>query len=301
MNGRRFLPSSQFSLLAVSLVLSGGLVAGANVLTRQAPSGQIASVAGQGPAQPVDQHWEAALYAIQAEEGSSSLPTPPSQEEVQGLLQGAQSSNMTDSVARTLFVNITNDAAQGLGGDQPTQNQLLAQAMSQISLQATTTAYTQSQLNVVADSPAALHAYGNALAQALLDNPGDEVDETLTIIDNATSQNDATQLEKLKGVVKEYNLFIQQIAAIPVPQQLSPLHLKLLNDFVQIAALYPDLEALLSDPVRGLSALEQDQTIGTQVGSIFTNIGVELTKDGILFNSDEPGSFWNSLASPSTS
>src|SRR6266404_7821327 len=94
----RYAPSGQFSLIALSIFLSAGLVYGAERVTH--PPIQTAATIDttETPAQPADsENWQAALYEIQAKNASSSL-TAPDPVTVQQMLQAAQSNNITDTV-----------------------------------------------------------------------------------------------------------------------------------------------------------------------------------------------------------
>src|SRR6266404_472075 len=124
MNFGRFAPSAQFTGIAVSVLLAGGLVyaaqrisyppiAAATIESEQAAAGASDSTS-----------WEAALYASQAANASTSL-TAPDPNLVNQFLQAAQSTNVTDTVARTIFIQLSNAKSQGLGNDVPTQDQIV--------------------------------------------------------------------------------------------------------------------------------------------------------------------------------
>jgi hypothetical protein len=293
MSVRSYLPSKQFSLLVFSLFASVGLVYAAQYVTKPKQMATLQTADQVAAAQDAD--WQATLDAIQAQSGVS-LPTQPDADTLNGMRQAAQSANMTDTVARSLLVNLTNAKSQGLGDDAPTQDQLISQAVSQMK-QAPTNPYTQSDLTVVADTKSTEHAYGNALATVFANNKGDEYDQTLTILDNATSQSDASQLQKLQPIAAQYAALTKAILEIPVPQTLVPFQLQLVNNFKAITDSYSAMAVVITDPLQGLTAMQTYQSLTQQTSKVFTNIAQAFNKDGILFTSGEPGASWAVLLS----
>lgn len=292
MDPARYLPSKQFSLIAISLFLSAGLVFAADYITKPSSGGTLAvdtSANAQVPASLGD--WQNSLKAVQDNSGIS-LPPAPDQNTVEALLQAAQSSNLTQTVSRSLFVNLVNAKGQGLGSDIPTQNQIIADALSNIPPSAAAKTYSAADLELTDNSPPSLHSYGNAVMSVLINNSNNEYAKTMVIIDAATTQNDAAQLELLKTIQKTYKRIATELAAIPVPKMLSPFHLQLVNDYGSIAATYDNIGNLIADPVNGIAAIQQYRTLTQDAGQMFINIAQTFDKNDILFNKDEPGATW---------
>jgi hypothetical protein len=53
--------------------------------------------------------------------------------------------------------------------------------------------------------------------------------------------------------------------------------------------------ALISDPLRGVAAIQRYTSAMNEAGRVLTSIAQTLNKDGILFTKDEPGSTWNAF------
>lgn len=298
MNAGRYLPSARFTLMVGSLMLSAGLVYAAELYTHppQAPA-QVAVDTG-GTAQNSNDNWEAALYAIQAANASSSLQAPDP-DVVKQLLAAAQSPNVTDSIGRALLVNLGNAQSQGLGDDIPTQDQIVAAAAAQAaSAAATTTVYGLSDLTVLPASTGTLHAYGNAIIQTLSSYPDASEQATFVSIDEAVEGGDKTQAATLEKIGEAYKAAALALLAVPVPQTLAPFDLQVINNLLQTSATYTDMQTIGSDPVRGLEGLQTYQSLTDEGARVFTNIAQELNKGGILFTKDEPGSAWAMFLAP---
>lgn len=288
----RYLPSVQFSLFIVSILIAGGLIAVADKTTQ--PEKSTVTLAAL-PNPSVQTNWRAALDAIQAQQ-SSRLPAPPNQTTVEAMRAAAESSNVTDSVAKTLLVNLTTAKAQGLGSDTPTQDQLISEAVSQLQ-RAQVNSYTQKDLAITGDSPTTQRAYGNALALVLIKNASNSYAETMIIIDNVATQENPAELKKLAAIEKEYRTLASDLAHVPVPKTLSPFHLQLVNNFSKMADSYRAIALLLTDPLQGLAGIQQYQTLSQETLKVFISIAQALGKNGILFSKDEPGSAWSTLLS----
>ena len=289
-----YLPSKQFSFIALSLILSIGLVYTADAFTKPPHGGSVAVDTKTVVNTNSNSNWQASLDAVQAQSGTS-LPAAPDQNVVNGLLQAAQSSNLTDTISRTLLVNITNAKQQGLGDDIPTQTQIVNTAMSQINATASPKNYTAADLDVVTTTSASQHDYGNAVMSLLIQNSNGEYAKTMMIIDDVTSKNDGTELVQLPALQKKYQLIAKGLAALPVPKTLEPFHLELVNDYQNLAASYTAMQTLISDPIGGLAGLQQYNTLTQDAGQMFINIAQQFDKNGILFNKDEPGATWGIL------
>src|SRR5579872_5452617 len=164
---KRYLPSAQFAVMAGSLALSGGFVIAAQYVTRpQTPT--LATTVGADQPQ-TQRDWEVALAQVEAQSGVSA-PQAPDQSQVGQLLASAQSSNRTDSIARSLLVSITNAKAQGLGDDIPTQDEIVSQVEA-LTATSTPQAYTAADFTVVPTTQSSLRAYGNGFIKAVESHP----------------------------------------------------------------------------------------------------------------------------------
>ena len=284
----RYLPSAQFALIAASIIVSGGLVLAAENYTNK-EKGLGVLDASETSTRGADIDWQSTLAEIQLQSGITS-PKPPNEESVRQLLEGAQSSNVTDSVARTLLINLSNASAQGLGSDIPTQERLIASALTQVDKQISAT-YVLTDLTTIPNTPVSLRLYGNAVIAALLAHPRASMADTLFAIGAVVDNNNPTSPLKIIG--QEYRALANDFTDIPVPQMLAPLHLQITNNFFHIADVYPDMETLLSDPLRGLAGLQTYQSLTDETTRVLTTIAQQLDKSAILFDKDEPGSAWS--------
>jgi hypothetical protein len=287
-----FLPSAQFTLIVGALAASAGLVFAADYVTgnSDAPAQIIATEAPA--AQNAD--WQATLAEIQEASGAT-LPPPPPQEAYQSLIAAAQSDNLTQSAARTLFINLSNASAQGLGSDIPTQEQIIAAALNEFEGGATTRAFVAADLVQVTASEETQRSYGNAVMQALGNHPQASITETFRILGSAADYDNSTYFGQLGVIESGYRALAAELATIAVPTTLVPLHLAALNNLERIAGTFADMRATPTDPLRGLAGLHTFNTLTDETGRVFTTIAQQLQANAILFTEDEPGAAWSAF------
>jgi hypothetical protein len=290
-----YLPSSKFAVMVGALAISGGLVVGAQYLTHKPLTGVLAADANAPAVQTSD--WEQALRDVEAQSGVVA-PQAPSADTVNTLLNAAQSENLTEKVGRSLLVNLSSQSAQGLGQDAPTQDQLIAQAAAQIAAETTANPYTSADITLAAQSKTALRAYGNAVMEALLSHPGASVSDTYLAVGQASDGQSQTPLSTLKGIGAQYQAIADALLGTAVPPTLKPLHLELVNDYASMAATYPDMETILTDPLRGIAGVQRYTSLTDEAKRVLTSIAGSLDKEGIIFTKDEPGGNWSAFLSP---
>jgi len=290
-----YLPSAKLISIVGSLALSAVLVFAADAYTHRAQPTASVNV-GTDASSTADTGWEAALYAIQAQTASSTFDTPDPNF-VNNLLTAAQSQNVTDTIGKTLLINLSNAKSQGLGNDIPTQDQIIAAAASQVNSGKNLTLYKTANLTIVSDNSASLRAYGNGVMRIFNSHPGANQNETFMVIGTSVDNSDSTELKKLIPIKAAYGALTSELLALPVPQTLAPFHLLLVNDFVRITGSYDDMQAMITDPLRGLAGFQTYQSSLSEGSRVFTNIAQALSKDGILFTKDEPGAAWSAFVS----
>ena len=291
---RDILPSARFALVAGSIFASGGLIIAAYLVTHYVPVPSSVAVSGT-PNTQNNPDWQATLQQIQAASPNSKAPQPPSADKVSELLNAASSDNLTDTVGRTLFVNLSAAKAQGLGDDTPTQDQLVQDALSQISAEPPALTYSQSNLTTVGNTQAALTTFGNAFMAAVAKHTTASYNSTIYIIGTSTDNGDPKRLSALAPIGLDYKALARDLAKVAVPTPLAPLDLQVVNNFERMGELFPDMQKIYTDPLRALAAFQLYDSLNQETANLFINIAQEFGQNGILFNKDDPGAAWSTL------
>jgi len=290
MNIRPYLPSARFAVLAVALLIGIGLVSGAAWITNPRQSGvQLQNTGGNGAiATFSDSDWQEAFASSTAFQTAATI-----QNQAEKLMEASRTNNLTDSIGRSLLINAAALQGQGLGDNQ---DQIVSSALAQWkNAQAVSSTYAVADLSTIQDSQAALHAYGNAIALVLTEHAQATYGNTMLPVSLAVDNNDPKTLSKLSAIAGEYRALAKDIAAIPVPKLLVDIELQIANNYMQMAAACLGMQTVLSDPARGLAALQNYASLFNQTEQLFIQMTEKLQSSRILFGSDEPGSVWAKL------
>ncbi len=292
-----YLPSTQFIVILSSIALSGSLVVAAQHYTNQPSSSSLNPISQTNAVSTGD--WLAALHAIEGDNIKSVSDTDPSST-TEMLFAAAQSSNITDTVARTLLINLSQAKSQGLGSDIPTQEKLIEEAVARIQRERGTPSYTMDDLTVeVNNSKTAMKAYGNAVINVFTAHPDANFSNTIFALGITLENGNPSKLADLEKVQKEYRALAKDLLGIPTPSSLSPLHLKAVNNISLMAETYDDMKLLFKDSLRGLAGFQLYQGLNNETARMFTSIAQQFAENGILFNKDEPGLTWGLFLSSS--
>lgn len=294
MSIREYLPSAQFAFIVGAVALSAGLVFAADYITSTNGKEEVQGGVAVSTTNQAGDTWLQTLHDIQAQSGIS-LPPSPDQDSVSNFLEAAQSENLTNTIGRSLFIKLSEAKAQGLGDDIPTQDALIADALSQVSQNRGASVYTTADLNPIPTTPETLHTYGNDFFVLMQSHPKASYADTLFAVGYATDNNDPAYLLPLAAIGSEYQTAADELALLPVPQTLAPLHLQVVNNLAHMAGTYPDMAMVIKDPLRGLSGIQRYQSLVQETERVLTNIAQQLAKNAILFDKSEPGAAWSAL------
>jgi general stress protein CsbA len=102
----------------------------------------------------------------------------------------------------------------------------------------------------------------------------------------------------ITGFVATGDLYIQmatELSKLPVPAELTDLHLKLLNNYVASGLGLKKLQQLNSDPIATISGLSTFSQYSDYETTILSIMAQYFSKSGIIFSSSDPGIGWNTI------
>jgi hypothetical protein len=154
--------------------------------------------------------------------------------------------------------------------------------------------FTANDIIVVSDaSPAAVHAYVNALGAAIISLPPVEKSALELFIENLNDQT-IVQEKAFAGELAGYLMLIETLQTIPAPQSLASTHVLLLNNFWHQRLLTESFSKVSEDPIRALAAFNRYPIVAEEslvpLGAIMdalinNNISFTNEDEGIIFAS----------------
>ncbi|MBI3572198.1 hypothetical protein HY091_01525 [Candidatus Kaiserbacteria bacterium] len=211
---------------------------------------------------------------------------------------------LTDIFAKNFFA-LYLAAKQGNNGAALPQSQisaLAAQAINNLSASISPAPDFKSSADLrTTDSGAdALLAYA-ASAEAILRASSVKLPKSeLLYLQDAVTNDDSSAIENITKIAGAYRTIAAGIAALPVPQELAPANLALVNSLARIAGAASDFARVTSDPIAAMIALGQYPQAVTALTRAFQNIGALYAAAGVNPAPGVPGAgfvrFFSALA-----
>jgi len=294
--GRSIMPSRQFLLLAGSLFVSVVLVLVALGIANPAYSGnaKLESDTNTKYSDIQENFWKQEFASSTLAQNAADLNA-----KAQELIRAASTSNLTDTLGRSLLINYSAAQGQGLGGDSMTQDAITQQALAQIqNAQTTTVHYTASDIKTSPQTSASLHAYGNALIKTMVAHPRATFQTTMVAFGTAVDTHGSGTLSQLPLIQKDYEALAKDIANLKTPPVFASLASQLANNYADMGGSALTMQEVLSDPVKGLLGMQDFKILYSTNRQLFVDIGAIFRSQGILFSKDEIGFVWAMVMTP---
>jgi len=236
----------------------------------------------------VDTAWQQEFSSSTAMDRANALD-----EQAQKLSDAASTSNLTQTVGRSLVLKLAAAQGQGLGSDQPTQDKIMSGVYAQIQgLSQPHPKYTASDVTTVPDSTATFHAFANGLTTAIVTHKYANNSNVLYVIGSATEQNTTVPFTIMPKVSGDYRGLARDIIALPVPASFAPTAVLLANEYMSIADACDLMEKTISDPATGMAGLQEYSLVAHSNEADLATFAQAIKRAGIAFAKGEPGSQW---------
>ena len=163
---------------------------------------------------------------------------------------------LTGQVGVAFLQNII--TAEGQGSFGRTQEQIIAETIEKISVYGTDTIFDVRNITISQDtSNEAIRAYGNAMADAIVDNSVPGLRNELLILRDVVNEQSEQGAGELNTISKVYADTRDEMIALPVPAQFVKEHLDLINVFHALSNDIKTMSAALDDPMLSLVRLKR--------------------------------------------
>lgn len=199
---------------------------------------------------------------------------------------------ITDQLGRDFFTKYVELRQNNL----TTDDQSVAKAMDQtissaINLVPKAKVYNLTNITInTSYNNDSLRIYANTVGSVFAKN-APKIDPT-SIANEALEQENSLVLEKLKPVISSYDKLIKGIIITPVPAPLASYHLDLINSLSSMLFVSQELQYMISDPMRGVVALNQYVLARENISKALVKTSGYLNDKEIFFTNQEPGIFF---------
>ncbi len=204
---------------------------------------------------------------------------------------------LTGQVAINFMQNYISGKANGFG---PSDEQLVKNTVDSIKVEATDRMYSLRDIKISDDNSSdSVKNYGNAMANAILDNATTEKTRSdMAILNDIVSKNEVTDkdIADIKLIAQVYKGTLEDTLIIPVPREFTKEHLDLINVY---SALYNDAEGLtklIDDPMKALLRIKRYQEDMQGLTVALENIYRALDKSSYVFQSTDNASLFASFS-----
>lgn len=204
---------------------------------------------------------------------------------------------VTGQMAINLMQNFLSTKINGFG---PSQEKIIADTVDNLKKEAEYKMYSVKDINISSNSSdEAIKSYGNAMANAVLDNATTEKTRSeIKILNDIINKNDVTDedIKDIQTIAKVYKNTLDDSLIIPVPKEFTKEHLDLINVY---NALYHDVEGMtkiVDDPVVALLRIKryQDDVDGLVIA--FQNMYEALDNHPYQFSTDDTATLFANFA-----
>lgn len=285
---RNYFPSGQFVVILVSLVVSVGIIGSTE---RYVHPPLQSSILQASPSDIPSNDWQKEFASNEAYTTSKIIA-----DSAQQLVDSVKTSNLTESIGRSILISTTAAAGQGIMESTETQDQIISDALAQVQAASiTSNTYSSADITVVPNSINSYHAWGNEFVEALTANPDANYESVMLGVSLAVDTQSSSPLKNLSSASEEYEKLAAQIIKIPTPNTLSPLVVELANAYSQLGISTKNLAEVFDDPAQSLVEVQKFTVLSKQNAQTLLQIAEILKSNGILFSKNEPGNAWSAI------
>jgi len=217
----------------------------------------------------------------------SSLPPPPAQ------------GTLTAAFAEHFFTAYI-AAKQAKGGANLSEDEM--QTIAQQALASLSAAVkpapdfkSEKDITVSGGGAEALKEFAVRAEAILVKNTSNASKSEILYLQDAVKKEDTTAPTHIASIAKAYRDSAVGIAMLPVPQELAPTALALVNALMRISEISTDFARVHNDPLATMLALHQYPQASQALGTAFVNIGKVYMTAGISLPEGAPGASFVNL------
>ncbi|MFA7302449.1 MAG: hypothetical protein WC030_01755 [Candidatus Paceibacterota bacterium] len=155
-------------------------------------------------------------------------------------------------------------------------------------------------MRVEGSGPATLRSFAAQADAIFIANKNTATKSELLYLQDLVERNDAQATPNLVAIAKLYRATSAGLAVLPVPTELAPDYVSLINAMARLGDITEDFAAVANDPLVTMLALQQYPQELLDMGNSFIRIGNVYKTAGVAFEPDEPGAmfanFMNAVA-----
>lgn len=151
--------------------------------------------------------------------------------------------------------------------------------------------HARNEMSITPDTPEAMHAYGNRIAEIIKAHPANGTNEGM-ILKNALQSNNPKLLDELESIRTDYIEIIAGTLEVKVPVSFVNGHVQLLNAYESILTDIEAMQLAFTDPLFALARVKSYPDHVEVLLQSYKNINALLIEHAVTYTNEEPGSFF---------
>lgn len=242
-------------------------------------------VAGEKNSIPENPNWQSELGSIApSEEPDQNTGSPESETD------SSTGETATDILSRNLISSYLTLKQNGTLDNTSAQT-LIDQTINSANKTASSIVLlSESQLNIIADTgQQSITGYGENLGSILKKNNLKGAEDRLMLINDAIKSKDQSKMAELDNIIAIYQKTFNELLQMPVPRTFVKAHLDMVNSIKKMIQALTDIKTTLSDPVKGLLAIQTYQTGAGVFINAMQAIGVFIKQNRVIYEQNSGG------------
>lgn len=201
------------------------------------------------------------------------------------------SSNSTENLSQEFFSEYLSAQQSGTQMSDADKETLIGNLLAkEVSSASVFKKYESSDLNILTDgSQSTIRSYGNAFGEIIITNATTDLENELSVLETAITNQDRTKLNDLDLIISRYKIVIEKSLKIGVPPTAVVLHLNFINAISGLADSITKMKSVIDDPLVSLKGLSIYSESDDALSKSIADFASYFKENGIVFNSNEYG------------
>ena len=202
----------------------------------------------------------------------------------------ASSTNATDAFSKEFLAQYLNSSEVGQPMSTSSKDELIGNLVAEQTTGTPPPQYTASDIQVSTDgSQEAIHSYGNSLGEVITDNQVTDLDNELSILNDAVTNQNKERLNDLDPIIQKYQAIVTGALKINVPPSAATLHLNFINTVNDLARSISPMKLVIDDPLTTLKSLNTYSSARDALVKSISDFADYFKANGVVFNTTEYG------------
>ncbi len=203
----------------------------------------------------------------------------------------APDANPTERLSQDFFAQYLSLKQSGQDLSDTQKNTMIGDLVAkQISVPSAYKVYTTANFHILSDgSQDAIRAYGNNLGAIIAANSVTDLENEVSILQSAITNQDASALKDLDPIISRYQAVIDGSLALPVPPTAIDLHVHFVNALSGLVDSITKMKLVIEDPLTSLKGINVYGDSRTALEKSISDFAQYFKANDVTYNAQEYG------------